>query len=101
MVHNFRRFRGHISDKELIAAVNTRQSLAKPNEIVALDVHSATVYSYWANQGGKVPSLDNILRPFLIWMAHHRMELRVRLVPSCQMSEDPISRWSFDPSKFF
>ena len=57
---------GHISDEELIAAVNTTQSLAKPNGIVALDVDNATVYSYLANQGGKVPRLNNILRPSLI-----------------------------------
>ena len=85
MVHDFWRFTGHISDKELIAAVNTTQSLAKPNEIVALDVDNATVYSYLTNQGGKVPRLNNLLRPFLIWLTMHRIELRVRLVPSRQM----------------
>ena len=100
MVHDFWRFTGHISDKELIAAVNTTQSLAKPNEIVALDVDNATVYSYLTNQGGKVPRLNNLLRPFLIWLPMHRIELRVRLVPSRQMLADPISRWSFDPSEY-
>ena len=100
MVHDFWRFTGHISDKELIAAVNTTQSLAKPNEIVALDVDNATLYSYLTNQGGKVPRLNNLLRPFLIWLTMHRIELRVRLVPSRQMLADPISRWSFDPSEY-
>ena len=46
--------------------VSTTQSLAKPNGIVASDVDNATVYSYLTNQGGKVPRLNNILRPFLI-----------------------------------
>ena len=64
MVHDFWRFTGHISDKELLAAVNTTQSLANPNEIVALDVDNASVNSYLTNQGGKVPRLNNILRPF-------------------------------------
>ena len=90
MVHDFWRFTRHISDKELIAAVNTTQSLA-----------NATVYSHLTNQGGKVPRLNNILLPFLIWLTHHRIELRVRLVPSRQMLAVPISRWSFDPSEYF
>ena len=100
MVHNFWRFAGHISDKELIAAHNTTQSLAKPNQIVALDVENATFYSYLANQGGKVPRLNSILRAFLVWMANHRIKLRLRLVPARQMLADPMPRWSFDPSEY-
>ena len=101
VVHDFWRLnQAHINDKELIAAVNTTMSLARPHEVIMLDVDNSVVFSYLTKCGGKVPRLNQIVRPFLVFLNAHDIQLQVRLVPSQRMLADPISRWSFDPSEY-
>ena len=49
ILHLFWRFTAHIADKQLMDAINTTQSPAKPSKIVALDVDNAIVYAYLTN----------------------------------------------------
>ena len=75
-------------------------SLARPHEVIMLDVDNSVVFSYLTECSGKVPRLNQILRPFFIFLNTHDIHLQVRLVRSQRMLADPISRWSSDPSEY-
>ena len=78
----------HINDKDLVAAVNTTMSLARLHEVIMLDVDNSFVFSYLTKCGGKAPRLNQILRPFLVFLNIHDIQLQVRLVPSQRMLAD-------------
>ena len=98
--HWFRQAAVHINLKELIAAVNTTQSLARPGERVRLDIDNSVAFSYIKMQGGKIRYLNQELRPLLTWANKNRVDIEPVLVPSADMKADPISRWWFDPGEY-
>jgi hypothetical protein len=57
----------HINVKELEAAINTVKSLAKNGEHVTLKVDNSVTYWYLKKGGGKIPSLNQQVRPFIKW----------------------------------
>ena len=81
----------HINIKELLAAINTIKSLAKPKETIHLSVDNVVAYSY-LKRGGRIPSLNKILRPFLAWCQETKVKMLVNLVKSKEMVADQLSR---------
>jgi transcriptional regulator of met regulon len=69
MVQEFWRDRSglHINVKELEAAINTVKSLANPKEHVSLKVDNSVTFYYLTKNGGRIPSLNQMVRPFLRW----------------------------------
>ena len=57
----------HTNVKELEAAINTVKSLAKKGEHVTLKVDNSVTYWYLKKGGGKIPSLNQQVRPFIKW----------------------------------
>jgi len=90
----------HINVKELKAAVATVQSLAKPNSNVLLSVDNQVTFHYLRKGGGKIPSYNAILRPFLRWCVNHRVNLSIQWVPSALMLADQLSRWTYDQGDY-
>ena len=98
IVHEFWRTENglHINVKELRAAINTVKSLAKKGEKVALAVDNSVTYAYLKNGGGRVPSLNAILRPFLKWCLENQIQLEITQVSSKEDLADAPSRWQMD-----
>ena len=90
----------HINLKELQAATDTVRSLAQPGDSVNLAVDNQVAVSYLKKQGGKVPALNKILRPLLLWCLQNRVQLSTRWVPTSEMPADSISRWDRDPGDY-
>ena len=86
----------HINVKELEAAINTVRSLAKPGEKVELSVDNSVTFYYLKKGGGKIPSLNDQIRPFLEWCIKNDIQLDVQLVKSSEDLADGPSRWSKD-----
>ena len=86
----------HINVKELEAAINTVKSLAKPKEHVSLKVDNSVTYWYLKKQGGKIPSLNQMVKPFLQWCMKNQITLDVQLIKSSQDLADAPSRWGQD-----
>ena len=82
----------HINVKELEAAINTVQSLAKPGEKVSLSVDNTVTYAYLSKGGGKIPSLNKMVRPFLKWCMEKKILLDLKLVKSSEDLADGPSR---------
>ena len=101
LVQDFWRERGslHINVKELHAAVNTVMSLSKAKEKVHLRVDNSVVFSYLTKGGGRIPSLNAIVRPFLKWCMEKQVTLQVTQVKSQDCLADGPSRW-FDFGDF-
>ena len=74
----------HINVKELEAAINTVKSLAKPGEHVTLKVDNSVTFWYLTKGGGKVPSLNQQVRPFLKWCMESGVTLNVEQVKSSE-----------------
>jgi len=96
-VHNPRLLEGkkilHIIVKELEAAINTVKSLAKPKEHVCLKVDNAATFYYLTKHGGRIQSLNQMVRPFLQWCMEKKVTLDVQLVKRSQDLADGPSRW--------
>ena len=83
----------HINVKELEAAINTVKSLAKPGEHVTLKVDNSVTFWYLTKGGGRIPSLNQLVRPFLKWCMEKKVTLDVQLVKSSQYLADGPNRW--------
>ena len=86
----------HINVKELSAAINTVQSLAKKGEVVRLSVDNTVALSYLTKSGGRKPHLNKLIRPFLEWCLENKITLIPQWVPSQEMQADGLSRWVWD-----
>jgi hypothetical protein len=86
----------HINVKELEAAINTVRSLAKDGEKVLLGVDNSVAYAYLSKGGGRIPYLNQRLRPFLKWCVDHRIQLQLQQLKSAEDLADAPSRWSFN-----
>jgi transcriptional regulator of met regulon len=86
----------HINVKELEAAINTVKSLAKRGECVTLKVDNAVAFSYLAKGGGRIPSLNQQVRPFLRWCMEHNVHLNLQQVKSSEDLADGPSRMPKD-----
>ena len=90
----------HINVKELEAAINTVKSLAKPKEHVCLKVDNSVTFYYLTKQGGRIPSLNQMVRPFLKWCMDNQVSLDVQLIKSSQDLADTPSRWGQDKGDY-
>jgi hypothetical protein len=90
----------HINVKELQAAVNTVQSLAKRGDVVTLSVDNTVALSYLQKGGGKLCHLNEIVRPFLWWCLKNQVQLQPQWVPSADMQADGLSRWEWDKGDY-
>ena len=90
----------HINVKELEAAINTVRSLAKPKEHVCLKVDNSVTFYYLKKQGGRIPSLNQMVRPFLQWCMENQITLDVQLVKSSEDLADAPSRWGQDKGDY-
>jgi hypothetical protein len=86
----------HINVKEMAAAINTVQSLAKPGENVLLCVDNQVLFYYLQKGGGRKNPFNKMLQPFWHWLMERRITLQVKWVPSEKCLADPLSRWSQD-----
>jgi hypothetical protein len=86
----------HINKKELIAAINTVQSLSKEGETVSLSVDNQVIYYYLTKGGGRKNPFNEMLQPFYKWLMEKGITLQVNWVPSEKCLADPISRWEID-----
>lgn len=86
----------HINQKELIAAVSTVQSLAKPGGHVQLSVDNTVAFSYLKKGGGKLPHFNHIVRPFLKWCMEKDVKLTMEWVPSAHQMADALTRSGLD-----
>jgi hypothetical protein len=86
----------HINVKELEAAINTIKSLAKPREHVCLKVDNSVTFYYLKKHGGRIPSLNQMVRPFLQWCMKNQVNLDIQLVKSSEDLADGPSRWGQD-----
>ena len=86
----------HINVKELEAAINTVQSLANKGEHVSLKVDNSVTFAYLLKGGGRIPSLNQMVRPFLKWCINNEISLQIQLVKSADDKADAPSRWSKD-----
>ena len=86
----------HINQKELLAAVNTVKSLAKPKDNVLLTVDNQVTYWYLRKKGGRLETFNAILRPFLHWCLENKIHLELQWVPSAQMVADKYTRLGLD-----
>ena len=86
----------HINQKELLAAVNTVKSLAKPKDNVLLTVDNQVTYWYLRKQGGRLETFNAILRPFLHWCLENKIHLELQWIPSAQMVADKYTRLGLD-----
>ena len=90
----------HINVKELEAAINTVKSFARPKEKVSLSVDNSVTYHYLRKGGGKIPSLNSQIRPFLRWCMDNQISLEVNLVKSAECLADGPSRWKKDKGDY-
>ena len=90
----------HINVKELEAAINTVQSLANPGEHVLLKVDNTVTFWYLTKGGGRIPSLNQQVRPFLKWCMEKEITLIVQQVKSTEDLADGPSRWSKDKGDY-
>jgi hypothetical protein len=90
----------HINQKELVAAVATIKSLAKPRETVVLHVDNQVTYSYLKKWGGRKIYLNQVLKPLLYWCQEKEITFQVNWVPSQKMLADHITRWEKDPGDY-
>ena len=86
----------HINVKEMAAAINTVQSLSKPNENVLLCVDNQVLFYYLQKGGGRKNPFNKMLQPFWHWLMEKNITLQVKWVPSENCLDDPLSRWSQD-----
>jgi transcriptional regulator of met regulon len=86
----------HINVKELEAAINTVKSLAKPGEHVLLKVDNSVTFSYLTKGGGRIPSLNQQVRPFIKWCLKNGVTFQVQQVKSAEDLADGPSRWQQD-----
>jgi transcriptional regulator of met regulon len=86
----------HINVKEVEAAINTVKSLAKPREHVCLKVDNSVTFYYLKKHGGRIPSLNQMVRPFLQWCMKNQVTLDIQLVKSSEDLADGPSRWGQD-----
>ena len=82
--------------KELEAAINTVQSLAKFGEHVTLKVDNSVTFAYLTKGGGRIPSLNQLVRPFLRSCMEKQVLLTVQQVKSSEDLADGPSRWAKD-----
>ena len=90
----------HINVKELEAAINTVQSLAQRKKHVLLKVDNSVTFWYLTKGGGKIPSLNQQVRPFLKWCMEKEIQLTVQQVKSSEDLADGPSRWSQDKGDY-
>jgi hypothetical protein len=90
----------HINVKELEAAINTVQSLAKPGEHITLKVDNSVTFAYLTKGGGRIPSLNQMVRPFLKWCMEKQVTLRKEQVKSSEDLADGPSRWHKDKGDY-
>jgi hypothetical protein len=86
----------HINVKELEAAINTVRSLAKPMEHVCLKVDNSVTFYYLTKHRGRIPSFNQMVRPFLQWPMKNQVTLDIQLVKSSEDLADAPSRWGQD-----
>jgi hypothetical protein len=86
--------------EELEAAMNTVMSLAKPKEKVSLSVDNSVTFAYLKKGGGKIPSLNQLVRPFLKWCMEKEILLEVHLIKSAEDLADGPSRWQQDKGDY-
>jgi hypothetical protein len=101
VVQEFWREQGclHINVKELRAAISTVMSLSKKGEKVHLRVDNSVVFSYLHKGGGRIPSLNALVRPFLRWCMEKDVVLQLTQVKSADCLADGPSRW-VDPGDY-
>ena len=90
----------HINVKELEAAINTVQSLANRGEHVTLKVDNSVTFAYLSKGGGRIPSLNQQVRPFLKWCMEKKITLDLQLVKSSEDLADGPSRWAKDKGDY-
>ena len=90
----------HINVKELEAAINTVKSLAKPKEHVCLKVDNSVTFYYLKKHGGRIPSVNQMVRPFLQWCMKNQVTLDIQLVKSSEDLADGTSRWGQDKGDY-
>ena len=61
-----------------------------------LSVDNSVAYSYLAKGGGRIPSLNALVRPFLAWCMDKKVSLEVVQVKSSEDLADAPSRWKQD-----
>jgi hypothetical protein len=86
----------HINFKEMEAAINTVRSLEKPKEHVCLKVDNSITFYYPTKHGGRIPSLNQMVRPFLQWCMTNQVTLDIQLVKLSDGLADAPSRWCQD-----
>ena len=86
----------HINVKELEAAINTVKSLAKPKEHVCLKVDNSVTYHFFLKNGGRKPSLNQLVTPFPKLCMEKEITLDLRLVKSAEDLADSPSRMEQD-----
>ena len=90
----------HINLKELLAAISTVQALVKPGESIKLCVDNTTAFYYLKKQGGRLPHLNALLRPFLQHCLRKGITVQPTWVPSKSMEADSLSRWQYDQGDY-
>ena len=78
----------HVNTKELLAAISTVKSLAKPQSHVRLSMDNTTAYYYLKKDGRKFSQYNQILRPFLSWLMQNQAKLSLEWVPSQDQQTD-------------
>ena len=90
----------HINVKELQAAMDAIRSLAHPGEVVKVHVDNTVAFSYLKKLGGKHPSFNHLMRPFLRWCIINNVTVVPELVTSQNQLADAISRPDLDPGDY-
>ena len=90
----------HINVKELLAAVSTLKSLARPKEHVTLAVDNSVAFSYLRKGGGKKHYLNLLMQDLWHWCMEKSIHLHPILVPSKECQADSLSRTPLDKGDY-
>jgi hypothetical protein len=63
---------------------------------VSLSVDNSVTFAYLRKGGGRIPSLNQLVRPFLKWCMEKEVNLEVHLIKSAEDLADGPSRWQQD-----
>ena len=86
----------HINQKESLAAVETVKALARPREVVRLNVDNLVAYSYLTKWGGRKGFLNEVLKPLFYFCQEKNITLQVDWVSSLNQLADGLTRYRRD-----
>ena len=79
-----------------VGGSNTVKSLAHQGEHVCLKVDNSVTFWYLQKGGGRIPSLNGMIRPFIKWCMDKHITLQVLQAKSSEDLADGPSRWGKD-----